>query len=149
MADVSKAFDFENYKILLGKLESYGLLGVVHRWMSGCLKNRKQYNEIIGKELVIGETDKRVLQCSILGPLLYNIYVNDYPLERTVLYTDDTTLIISDTANDKVCKKTSQEIMLAHGCFMKKGLHVNRKKRLLSDFLIETEHQTSSLAIES
>ena len=95
--DFSKAFDTVNHKILLAKLAHYGIRDHAHAWLSDYLNNRTQfvsYNNF--------KSTKRVIKCgvpqgSILGPLLFLIYVDD--LARTCkyakpfLFADDTNLL--------------------------------------------------------
>lgn len=64
--------------------------------MRSSLKNRKHYDEINGKRSNILATNRENPKGSVLGQILYIIYVNDFPLERSVMYADDTSLIISD-----------------------------------------------------
>ena len=94
--DFSKAFDTIDHGILLTKLETYGIRGVAKKWFSSYLSNRYQsvcYNGVTSsrKKISCG-----VPQGSILGPLLFLIYVNDLAKVCnelfTVMYADDSNL---------------------------------------------------------
>lgn len=74
--DISKAFDSIDHKILLGKLERIGLSARSLRWFKSYLSNRQQCVYINGEVSETHHVDLGVLQGSILGPLLFNVYIN-------------------------------------------------------------------------
>ncbi len=94
--DLSKAFDTLNYQILLKKLEYYGLHGMSLKLMESYLSNRKQYVEIDESSSDMLFLTTGVPQGSILGPLLFIIYINDIThaskMFDFIIYADDTTL---------------------------------------------------------
>ena len=75
--DLSKAFDVINHDILFQKLNAYGIRGVANLWLRSYLSKRVQYVEFEGHKSQSVQIECGVLQGSILGPLLYLIYVND------------------------------------------------------------------------
>ena len=77
--DLSKAFDTINHTILLNKLKYYGLKGSTLNLFQSYLSNRKQYTEIEDNTSTILPIFVCVPQGSILGPILFIIYVNDLP----------------------------------------------------------------------
>jgi hypothetical protein len=92
--DLSIAFDTVDHFILLSKFEFYGIKNSNLVWFKSYLSNRKQYISYEG-----GKTDNMIITCgvpqgSILGPLLFLIYVNDLykfsNILNTILFADDT-----------------------------------------------------------
>ena len=95
--DLSKAFDTLDHNILLKKLRYYGIEGTSLKWFTSYLNQRSQYVELNGSQ-----SDRKIIltgvpQGSILGPLLFLMYMNDIPLTTDhfsyVMYADDTTLL--------------------------------------------------------
>ena len=102
--DFKKAFDCCDHTILLAKLDKYGIRGSELSWFESYLTERKEFVSINGKNSLLTAVTLGVPQGSILGPLLFLLYINDLPLVSklfALLFADDTTLFASSTLNSK------------------------------------------------
>lgn len=96
--DFTKAFDLVNHELLVNKLSAYHICPETVSFFKSYLCNRSQYVYLNGKMSTVGSVKHGVPQGSILGPLLFSIYINDLPLHITnqtvtcSLFADDATL---------------------------------------------------------
>ena len=146
--DLSKAFDIVNHDILLYKLNYYGVRGIPLRWFQSYLHNRYQYtvfNEYSsGRSLV----KNGVPQGSILGPLLFVLYVNDiikssdkfeftmYADDTTLFYTQPNVLDLEHNVNFDLCKVSKW--------FKANRLLINKKKTNFMTFCLNITFETSN-----
>ena len=105
--DIEKAFDTVNHDILLQKMRAYGISGPELEFFDSYLKNRVQYCSINGSASGFKSINCSVLQGSILGPLLFLIYMNDLPNAvenvQITMFADDTSLSKEFQNTDELC----------------------------------------------
>ena len=118
LLDLSAAFDVVNHKLFLEKLELYNFSPGSLQWFKSYLENRGQYVMIesrLSDPLKVGE--QGVPQGSLLGPLCFIIFYNDFPSVRTtgssVLYADDDTDNIADGDPKELKSKLQYEANLS------------------------------------
>ena len=112
--DFSKAFDTVDHKILLNKLSHYGIRGVAHSWFTSYLSNRKQYVTYNGTSSATRNIICGVPHVSILGPLIFLIYINDMcdvcKYTAPILFADDTNLFCNGSDLEALETNINQEL---------------------------------------
>ena len=137
--DLSKAFDTVHHSILLKKLELYGITDRNYAWIKSYLSNRLQYIQIDENSRTEFCVVKRgVPQGSILGPLLFVLYVNDLKNASSVLnpimFADDTNLFYTHSIIQKLFSTMNEELASINQWFTSNKLSLNAKKTKYSFF---------------
>ena len=143
--DLSKAFDTIDHSILIHKLEYYGIKGTSLKWFTSYLTNRKQYVQFNNETSSSNLISTGVPQGSILGPLLFIIYMNDIAKVTTkfhfTLYADDTSLIeplctFTDTISNRnsISEEINSELQKIFDWLSVNKLSLNVKKTKMMVF---------------
>ena len=120
--DLKKAFNCVNYDILLLKMKFYGIVGVAHKLMESYLRNRYQRvttnacNKINGYFSKWEEVQHGVPQGSVLGPLLFLIYINDLSKSVSdksspILFVDEQALLLLTVIRTNLNFKLTKYLM--------------------------------------
>ena len=109
--DLQKAFDTVDHHILLAKLSHYGIRGVSNDWFKSYLSNRSQYVSINGYDSGLAAINCGVPQGSVLGPLLFLLYINN--LNQAIKFyhfADDTNLLCLGNSIKKLNKLVNADL---------------------------------------
>lgn len=123
--DLTKAFDTVSHDILLGKMKKYGFRGITYKLFESYLNNRHQYVQVGKSKSQSRKVSYGVPQGSVLGPLLFLIFINDLPnccpSGNTRIFADDTNIFLIS----KDIKELENKIKLVM-CQLEKWLIINK-----------------------
>ena len=130
--DLQKAFDTVNHDILIAKLEHYGIRGTANKWFSSYLNNRTQYVSILGFDSSTKTVPHGVPQGSVLGPLLFLIYINDLQSaiknSKVFHFADDTNLLNISNSYRKMEKMVNADLKMLYSWLLANKISLNCDK---------------------
>ena len=133
--DLSKAFDTIDHNIMLDKLEHYGIRGTANQLIGSYLKGRYQYTCFEGEKSNKLPVNFGVPQGSVLGPLLFLIYINDLlncckegKTTNFILYADDTNIFVLGHTKEEACRLANSVLDKIHNYMKCNLLHINMDK---------------------
>ena len=130
--DVKKAFDSVNHTLLLKKLREAGVGGDVISWMENYLSGRTQSVVLSGELSSKQQVLSGVPQGSILGPMLFKVFLNDITKlvlkGRLNLYADDANVIYSATTLDSLFNGMQEDLLQLFNWYKSNGLSLNLTK---------------------
>ena len=142
--DFSKAFDIVNHKIRIQKLEYYGIRGIANDWFTSYLTNRYQFVSMGDVTSDLQSVGCGVPQGSVLGPLLFLLYINDFKCCSELLdfhlFADDANLLYKHKNLIALENTLSNELVNVHNWLCANKLLLNVENQALSSF---THHNES------
>jgi len=139
--DLQKAFDTVNHSILLEKMRHYGISGISNTWFKSYLTDRQQFVSIGSQDSDYTITEHGVPQGSVLGPLLFLIYIND--LHQCIKYSnsfhfaDDTNLLYippDKLRNKNIIRRLNIDLKSLNNWLMANKISLNSSKTELIIF---------------
>ena len=141
--DLSKAFDCLQYNQLFTKLDSLGFQNRTIRWFKSYLSGRKQCTDFMGEVSEQLDVKLGVPQGSILGPILFLIYVNDINSScrsaNFIKFADDTTILTSAPTLEEAAVKMNEAILHVDLWFKRNKLNLNPDKTRYMIFNCNTD----------
>ena len=133
--DFKKAFDMVDHKLLLHKLLSYGFGNEAYNLLKNYFINRGQITKIGSVNSTFDELNLGVPQGSVLGPLLFSIFINDLPIQfmksAVKLFADDTTIVINGFDLEIVLNQLKLDIKILDEWCKHNKLYVNWSKTFI------------------
>ena len=130
--DLSKAFDTIDHDTLLAKLCRYGIRGNAHKLINSYLSRRTQYTDVLCEESESLIVKYGVPQGSVLGPLLFLLYINDISRASDqgvfIMFADDTNIFVQGKTAIEAYEKGNKLLKSLNRYMLLNKLHINMSK---------------------
>ena len=151
--DLKKAYDTVNHSILLEKLHAYGIRGVTLNWFKNYLMGRKHRVKIGNNLSDWTDVTIGIPQGSVLGCILFLLYINDLPqtssLLHTVLFADDTCFTLADSNLTNLINNFNRELNKFSHWLIVNRLTINYEKTVAINFSLKRAIDVSDLVIDN
>ena len=148
--NLKKAFDTVNHNELHTKLEHYGIKRNANYWLLSFLTDRKEYTNVTGKDSNSQEITHGVLQGSVLGPLLFIIFISDLNLSVTSSkvhhFADDTNLLLINKSLKKINSLINHDLALLVQWLRANEISLNTSKTEI--FIFRPKHKIINQTLE-
>ena len=142
--DLQKAFDTVNHNILISKLDHYGIRGTSNNWFKSYLSERTQFVSIQGFSSDSEIVKHGVPQGSVLGPLLFLLYLNDLheaiAFSKVYHFADDTNLLNINSSPKLMQKQINIDLKLLYKWLLANKISLNCAKTEIIFFHKPTQH---------
>jgi hypothetical protein len=149
--DLSKAFDCVHHATLLHQLDAYGIRGLPQRWIASYLNGRSQCVQIEDAISQKEEMVQGVPQGSILGPILFLLYVNQTGSSilngEVIQYADDTTICVKSQSKQELEIKSFIDLNSCIQMFSEINLRTNNSKTKVIEFCLRQRESNLPLAV--
>lgn len=151
--DLSKAFDLVDHTLLINKIEVYGLRGNINKLLTSYLLGRKQLVEIQKVKSEELQISCGVPQGSVLGPLLFLLFVNDLPYideyNNLVMFADDNSYLCCENSIEEVINKARIMLSKFVKWFNSNLLFLNKTKTVFINFTPRMKTTNESYLIQN